>query len=119
MRVEELRIGNYYQWYADSKYYYFKVDNAFFMDINTINNAEPIPLTEEILLKCGFVNIESKNIYKLYLPNDNQLLIGFNFQSELRLYYKVFNVDLVEIKSLHQLQNLYFALTGKELEFKK
>lgn len=67
---------------------------------------EPIPLTEEILLKCGFVpcsiidnhfNISGMCIWKC---ND------------------MFFCDKngVHIKHLHQLQNLYFALIGEELK---
>lgn len=74
---------------------------------------EPIPLTEEILLKCGFEkysegNFVLGNFILSYLTTDE------NFEFE----YKVSGIDswlLKDIKYLHQLQNLYFALTNEEL----
>lgn len=73
----------------------------------------PIPLTEEILLKCGFEKIE--NNWKV-LSYSNV----FYFSWE-RLAGSAFSLDnesiyLPHIEYLHQLQNLYFALTGEELE---
>ena len=70
--------------------------------------ANPIELTEDILLKCGFVNYEifkntwAYNGIELYILNG---IISFELMN-----------NSLEIKYLDQLQNLYFALTGKELE---
>lgn len=102
MRVEELRIGNYYQWYADGKYYYFQIKPEDFQK-RELANFEPIPLTEEILLKCGF----EKGI-EFFSYN--------NFYIDLNEWF-VFNnmVAKAPLKHLHQLQNLYFVLTNEEL----
>lgn len=79
---------------------------------------KPIPLTEEILLKSGF-----KKVDKLHYDNDYNNI--FNFEScyiSLDNYTNVFfdwvddSVRCYETCYLHQLQNLYFALTNKELE---
>ena len=68
---------------------------------------DPIPLTEEILLKCGF----SSPINGWYTSPNKTLEFGFNGEGKLIL------MDwFLEITSLHQLQNLYFALTNTELE---
>lgn len=109
MRVEEFRIGNYYKWYADSKEYYFKVDNSFFGDINVINNAEPIELTEEILLKCGFKHT-GNGFYEILGKFFELCNIGNEF---FNTGFK--GVSIGKINFLHQLQNLYFALTNEEL----
>jgi len=69
-----------------------------------INNASPIPLSEEILLKCGFKFIGGY----FYLNNCNA--IGFDLK--FGFYHKG---TFVKIESLHQLQNLIFALTNEEL----
>lgn len=66
---------------------------------------KPIPLTEEILLKCGYIK-QDRNMF---------MIIGhviWNVQENLFLCDK----NGVVLKYLHQLQNLYFALTNKELE---
>lgn len=80
---------------------------------------DSIPLTEEWILKLGFKNndivggfvIESgRQAFNLFLAQDTDWLllyrddIGCNYQS------------LIFIDYVHQLQNLYFALTNKELE---
>lgn len=76
---------------------------------------EPIPLTEEWLVKLGFEKTyESAFRLKYDLPCN---FIGFDFSKTedksmdgLRFYGRYF-----KIKYVHQLQNLYFALTGEEL----
>lgn len=80
-----------------------------------------IKLTEEILLKCGFRFDKSTSDIKLLLPVPN-----LSLEIHATFYHGQFVIELVnhlvpivtEVESLHQLQNLYFALTGKELEFK-
>ena len=89
--------------------------------------ANPIPLTNEILEKTGFEDLSTVNIWQ-----DKLRLKGFPFTfvftktyNELRLHPENFSDNLNiafiingGIKSVHQLQNLYFALTGKELDIK-
>lgn len=83
---------------------------------------EPIPLTEEWLLGFGFEKSKqgSENFYHLQLRG--RIWIRF-------IDYDCNNLDLVQdgkiiafpfgvIKYAHQLQNLYFALTGEELTLK-
>ena len=84
----ELRIGNYYQ---------------------------PIPLTEEWLLRFGFQIYEhDKDEYYIY-DTDHlvSLYKGINggYQRRINDYD-----DGIELNHVHQLQNLYFALTGEELK---
>ena len=89
-----------------------------FEDIGSFNYA-PIPLTEDILLKCGF------EIRKYGLSKD--YYIGINEITKDWLFYIVWLNDFEypfymngrhQVKCLHQLQNLYFALTQKELTIK-
>ena len=62
MKVEELRIGNYLK--SAKRNNFFEVS---YEDLGYINDgaskSEPIPLTEEILLKCGF---EKNLIYDFF-----------------------------------------------------
>lgn len=80
--------------------------------------VKPIPLTEEWLERFGF---EEKMIYnsihyelgdfKVYIDIDNGLPSGY-FD-----YHKVSMIGIkAELNHVHQLQNLYFALTGEELQ---
>jgi len=78
---------------------------------------EPIPLTEELLVKCGFQYLNGRTDGELTL---DILHYEFDFvEGELvtkSRYEEVYKREkLPHIKSLHQLQNLYFALTKQEL----
>ena len=83
------------------------------------SHFNPIPLTPEILEKCGFVK-PSKN------DNHGGLLVSIGNDVSIRLkplisgegyYWDNFNgAYKVIIKHLHQLQNLYWCLCRKELE---
>lgn len=85
---------------------------------NQYNLAEikPIPLTEEWLLKFGFVQGE----YKLWLsiPQIKSEIHFDKFRGSLvcQIYSSTGSLIPKDIKYIHQLQNLYFALTGEELE---
>ena len=72
---------------------------------------EPIPLTEDWLLKMGF-KIQGRRISKdwFYLWYDDEKIIFAlaEMQEETGAY--------LIINYIHQLQNLYFSLTGKELQ---
>lgn len=69
---------------------------------------EPIPLTEEWLLKLGFNKEECFYILK-----------GVCLEDEYDGRYRLDGQSDCFIKHVHQLQNLYFALTSVELEVKK
>lgn len=73
-------------------------------------NIEAIPITHEILEQCGFVWIYDLGIYS----NNG---IGIDDDSYyVAVDYEGAKERVIKIQSLHQLQNLYFALTGEELE---
>ena len=73
------------------------------------DNSEykPIPLTEEWLLKFGFDSMFSGAGY-----HKNGVEIGNNHNG----FYIL--ATSYQIEFIHQLQNLYFALTGEELTIK-
>ncbi len=75
-----------------------------------------IPLTEEWLLKFGFNSTEWRDVDGIedngFYHSESDILLNRDFQfSE---HHK-----RVEIKHIHQLQNLYFALTGEELKIEQ
>lgn len=89
----------------------------------------PIPLNAEILEKCGFElsskDLETYNIkytcectiqdLEFYQSRDISTIIiqWENYEDSTNNNYRY--ISLYNIKYLHQLQNLYYALTGKEL----
>lgn len=115
--VKELRIGNYVLPINDSGREakigtVFAINNNF-VSVNGNNNPydnhriEPVLITENILSKCNFVKQERGDTVVYYNP-----------LMELDAYFRLNRVDYynIEVKYLHQLQNLFFDLTGKELE---
>ena len=115
IQVNELRIGNKLEYLTSEKE--LVEATVDWQDLKWISEDpkgfnlvhKPITLTEEILLKCGFVYDDEFGLFSLH-P------ITLYKQDGIFWYGLLF--DNIEIKYLHQLQNLYFALTGEELEIK-
>ena len=111
IQSNELRIGNYIK-YGEKTFTVLEISSDDVL-VNTnrgkikfgIKDIEPIPLTEKWLLKFDF----KKGIKGFWFMGGveyntkKQILEGFGH---------------CEIKSVHQLQNLYFALTNEELKIK-
>lgn len=79
------------------------------------NDLIPISITKEWLVKAGFKLCEDfkKGVYSdYYFKYPLKIRI---IRDSISLFYRL---ELVQnIKFVHQLQNLYFALTGEELVF--
>lgn len=105
MTAQELRIGN---WVVNvDEYWEVRLVDFNSMYIEKSCPFKPIPLTEEWLLKFGFK-------FKSYGYGDTEWKQwSFNGYS---LNSFTCNTSGVDVKYLHQLQNLYFALTGEELK---
>jgi hypothetical protein len=72
----------------------------------------PIQITEEWLLQLGFYkNIDTGLFEKSGYQIDLTVLKCHFYLPDFGDWYK-------EIEFIHELQNLYFALTGEELELK-
>lgn len=71
-----------------------------------------IGLTEDILGKCGFTHAEHRRYFK---PEKNKFGIEVNLWSD-HVSYTLLDGTHIEIKYLHQLQNLHYSLTGEELK---
>jgi hypothetical protein len=78
---------------------------------------ESIPLTEEWLFKFGFYETSNDDfIGGLYTrKKPDRFLINKETMSYCQLDYEGSIDDIVKIKYVHQLQNIYFALTNEEL----
>ena len=110
MEKNEMRIGNYIKTKSEG---IIPIERGWQIDEG--EETEPIPLTEEWLLKFGFY-FDLKTDYDGYWKKYKE---GF----EIRIYkfedYFEYGWQLghdpIKIKYVHQLQNLYFSLTGEEL----
>jgi hypothetical protein len=82
-----------------------------------LDSLEPVKLTEELALKLDFEKDNSEN-NKTYLSprvNGSRMKIYFNRFGIAKFTTSMFHQ--VEIKNVHTLQNLFFALYGSELVF--
>ena len=115
INAKELRIGNYCFFGKDFKGQNIlsKIDSI----IDPINSHDPIPLTEEWLLRFGFLKRKTLSHPYFFIEIDDHVImdIGLSGTVTIEAYdgHEIFIP--ADIKFVHQLQNLYFALTGKEL----
>lgn len=109
LRVDELK--------SDGSIHFYVIDRSMY-PLPDGWKAKHIDITPEILLNLGF-NLRGKNTYykQLELINWEYRLIHFNGWVFAQGFFDV-NNEICTIKYVHQLQNLYFALTGEELEIK-
>jgi len=123
MNANELRIGNKILFAEDGTEFTvtdilgngFNVKNE---EENTWIEAEQfegITLTEEWLLSFGFYKSMSWT-YAIELEG-NLKLVYYLGEKGWSIGFKSYS-DFANLKYVHQLQNLYFALTGKELIYK-
>ena len=105
IQANEIRVGNYLNYQtAEGDIMLTVID---WQDIKWISEDpkgfnlvhDPIPITEDWLLKLGF-------------ENSDPVLIQNNYGDLIYLS------DFLNTIYIHQLQNFYFALTGEELNLK-
>jgi hypothetical protein len=143
MKANELRMGNYVS--RESSDYPQRVDGIKTYRIwmtcigsscdlsDVIQNIKPIPLTEEWLLKFGFekpvyINVGLRfkwikgkfGLVQIFwkdtdIDSNEDFALWKTPSGELNCYA---HGEVPKIKYVHQLQNLYHALTGEELELK-
>jgi hypothetical protein len=87
-------------------------DTPFTTSFSGTDCLRPIPLSSDILLACGFTNI--RDVHWCIPSSDAANSFEVCLWSDHVSYTKN-NHHHVEIKSLHQLMNLYFSLTNQEL----
>ena len=116
MKANELRIGNLVNTNrahgkGEKQINIVKINLHYLGQLkNNCKYIEPIPLNEEWLLKFGFKEVIANSWYSKLAKNKNTInislsgLVAINEEKPIRA-----------IEHVHQLQNLYFALTNEEL----
>lgn len=124
MKASELKIGHWYQ--MSGKEFQITEDMASDPDFckNNLDISRGIPVTNDWLIKFGFtyvpsiiegntdvlsISIMEKDA--LYFEDDEFVYFDGNARLSLKFEHKRGYV--------HQLQNLYFSLTGEELTIKE
>ena len=124
--ANELRVGN---WYTSTKWQkpvrcelsdiaeiHHRLEGAEEKYANVDEIFQSIPLSKEWLKKFGFKKREGNNIcwdlgnfmVGWYGNSYATWVVGLTQENNELFYHS-------QIKSVHQLQNLYFSLTGEEL----
>lgn len=113
IQSNELRVGSFYN-YNDNP---IKLDGsllATYLQNDTDLYLYPIPLNKEWILKFEFELMkESEHTLDTYSKKGFQV---WNKNSSELLF--ICNSMTIYLKFVHQLQNLYFALTNNELNIK-
>jgi hypothetical protein len=124
MKAEELRIGNWYSSGIDmetGEQVHNQVVPDLYMNWH-VNGcwAEPIPLTEEWLERFGFEQMKLYTGDNCFVKEKFCVLCDGELKNyDLRLTFDSDQTIRVKLDYVHQLQNLYFALTGEELNQNK
>ena len=132
IKESELRIGNYILWKKDNRIAVKQCSYEIFDALSKGNSSDgyPLVLKAEWLTKAGFV----ENMKYALLPQARQFILALPVnggqKSELHAFIKsngecfgrAMTNDTPSSNNfyhMHQLQNLYQALTGEELPIKQ
>lgn len=110
MDPRELRIGNFVLNSAGVQIEIQRHDFTIYDGLENIEDYSPIPLTPEWIEKFGFERLFQKWVLDGYIYFCEGLV-----WLECDCNGAKFTNDIIYV---HQLQNLYFALTGTELQLK-
>ena len=82
----------------------------------TVKNIQPVPLNDDILKRCGFVYHDYFKFWQLK-PGDEATRSEMDIDRDYSVIDFMRQPIVKTVLSLHHLQNLYFMLNGKELNF--
>lgn len=128
IQVKELRIGNHVTYVTDEDIRTHDVITGIMQDCvllagsegkkQPLNNVEPVALTREVLKSSGF-QFTNDDWYECAIKYGK---LNFNLKYEVcsisdnDYTNECILTEYNSVKYLHQLENIYFSLTGKELE---
>lgn len=133
MEVRELRICNFVSecTFTENPFWCHRVESISFEYVNeklqwkigldngdiwNIEQLYPISLTEEWLLKFGFeINMDNFNWNAGIGDWKDDFELALRYTEDSGWFYRSIKTP---IKYVHQLQNLYYSIMGKELKLK-
>lgn len=127
MKANELRIGNFVK---DDKDDYQGIVSAILSDelvevtypsgvmaTQFTQELAPVQLTEDLLLRAGFERDRTLSGISFHNFRFNDIELYAPDKEGWCVAYCSYDIFKLSIKYVHQLQNLYFPLTGDELTF--
>ena len=132
MEAKELRIGNFVMYSSVITVNENKIKEC----VQHPERFGPLQITAEWLLRFGFVKVVrtaenwyeaeysiacGTDVYISYAENFSLEIYDFALSNKEYLNNKFFTIlpSFNQVKTVHGLQNLYFALTGNELTIKQ
>lgn len=117
MKAESLRIGNYVTLLGDT----VRVTSLMILeqhqsDIAKSEYLNPIPLSEDVLIRCGFECSYKSDIHSVYSLGDGTISYYFWYGTG-NSYLSIVGTKFI-CKTVHHLQNIVHDLLGHELELK-
>lgn len=106
IQANELRVGNWIDLGGQRNYYKVKDEEYGCLNLNGI------PITKDILLKCGFRKDEDIS-YRWYFDFGWAVIIAYDLDDNCVRIGDSW--DFSKVIYVHELQNLIFALTKTEL----
>lgn len=131
MKINELRIGNLLREkvtktelkvieLTENNIVTYVIDRSLY-PLYSGWEMEPIQLDKKSLLKFGFKhqyeNIKGVDFFDYHIDDNFSLYVNLNKMNISVSKKNIGNVFTKDIQYVHQLQNLYFALTGEELSY--
>ena len=126
IKASDFRLGNLVNYFVKNEGFYETIIDI--EDLERIKNHEncncdfcsdyyyePITITEEWLLRFGFEKSFKNGFWSSKKIGDKRLLISILGNVEIENWDKTMIGFLSICEYVHQLQNLYFVLTGEEL----
>ena len=125
MEAKDLRIGNYIDYETEREIVTMQTTYEYIRLIHNENkNFKPIELTEEWLLKFGFekhgeygeyYRVFNKGLILDIEDTNNEFIVWAKIGDDILKPLLKVGYPISYIQHVHQLQNLYFALTNEEL----
>jgi len=116
MKASDLRIGNFVK-HKQGQEIIEKVDESWLVSEMTRlieQTYEPIPITEEWLLKFGFKAIVGKKLW-FTIPMTKGIQLDYDNGTFHLSGHGIHITFIASIQHVHTLQNFYFENTAKEL----
>lgn len=119
IKLSDLRLGNWVTLDRDKPFKITCSSFALFERLNIeVSDYLPIPLTPEILIKAGFENLHTEYCESFqkepllieWLPDSTWMI---RLELKIKSYAFVLTRDCYYV---HELQNLWQSITGKEIE---